>query len=344
MKSFLPFPILLTLCILFSCKSEESPSRAIKKVSTQGENNLLLQPLDAEGKYNIYIPNAPSAITRNIIEDSKGNIWFATFEGVIKYDGEAFFNMTKEVSQSRFFSILEDSKGDIWMGSIGSGVYRYDGSDFQNFTTSDGLVGDRVTNIYEDTKGRIWFGAVEGISCYTNGTFRNFTKEDGLTDNDVNSIIEDEEGVFWIGTRGSACTYDGKSFTKITTPEGQVFTNIRHIIKDRKGQMWLGGNDGLWSYDGKKFKNFTRDFTGYIYEDSKGNILTSSDSSLSAGWALTNYPAASLSLEKSIGLELKTGEGMFFGISEDSKGNIWVGTLNGVYRYDGKTFEDFRNS
>ena len=32
-------------------------------------------------------PNAPNNITRNIIQDARGDLWFATFGGMIKYDG-----------------------------------------------------------------------------------------------------------------------------------------------------------------------------------------------------------------------------------------------------------------
>ena len=35
---------------------------------------------------------------------------------------------------------------------------------------------------------------------------------------------------------------------------------------------------------------------------------------------------------------------MIFGILEDDKGNIWFGSLEGVYRYDGKTITDFKKT
>ncbi|MFK7934976.1 MAG: two-component regulator propeller domain-containing protein, partial [Saprospiraceae bacterium] len=275
--------------------------------------------------------------------DSHGNIWFATFAGVIKYDGATFTNVTAGVSESRFFSILEDKKGNLWFGSIGEGVFLYDGAAWQHFTTNEGLVGNEVTNLYEDSKGNIWLGTTTGISIYDGTSFENLTKEQGLPYDDVNTIIEDETGVFWIGTRGVACTYDGKSFTTITNQQGDFFTNVRHIIKDKKGNIWLGGNSGLWRYDGENYIQLASGFTGYISEDKKGNIWTSMQSQHGQGWSLLRYEATTLDVDEPIFAMVKTGEGMFFGILEDSNGNIWVGNLNGVYRYDGSTFEDFRN-
>jgi ligand-binding sensor domain-containing protein len=183
----------------------------------------------------------------------------------------------------------------------------------------------------------------------------NFTKSEKLIDNDVNSIIEDRTGKFWFGTRGHAFVYDGKTFTKVTN-NGKPFTNVRSIIEDKKGNIWLGGNDGLWRYDGSvaadfgnpfasitnAFTNFYQKFVGYIYEDKKGNILTSSISTHDSSWTLSRYDEKSLSNNKAIATEIKANEGMIFGILEANDGSIWYGTLKGVYRYDGNTITDFK--
>ena len=163
--------------------------------STQNKTDSLQTNISAESE-NLKRSYVPSSITRTIKLDSKENIWMASWEGVIKYDGISFTNMTNEVSLSQFFSILEDRKGNFWFGSIGSGVYYYDGKTFQNFTTEEGLVNNNVTHIYEDKAGNIWFGTQGGVSCFDGTSFRNYTMKDGLSNNDVNTIIEDKTGKF----------------------------------------------------------------------------------------------------------------------------------------------------
>jgi ligand-binding sensor domain-containing protein len=317
----------------------------------------------------------PKSIVRTIKQDRKGNIWIASWEGIFKYDGKSFTNITSKVSSARFFSVLEDKKGNFWFASVGSGVYYYNGKSFRNFTTKDGLASDRVTHIYEDKTGNIWFGTEGGASRYDGKSFRDFKMKEGRvhTDadsihvssyqqpipeghwmhNDVNAIIEDKTGKLWFGTRGYARIYDGKTFTTITNKDGKPFTNVRSIIKDKKGNIWLGGADGLWRYDGSTFTNFTRKFVGYIYEDKKGNIWTSSERSddlnkvfsrysgtNTAAWALSRYDEKFLSNKKTTGTEI-TNKPMIFGILEDDKRNIWFGAVDGVYRYDGNTITSF---
>jgi ligand-binding sensor domain-containing protein len=328
---------------------------------------VIYSPAQAQQKpAESVIPFAgPNRITRNIIQDKKGNIWIAAFDGIFRYDGKSFTNITSKVSSARFFSVLEDRKGNLWFGSIGSGVYRYDGKSFRNFTIKDGLLNNDVVSIYEDKKGSIWFGVWGGTSRFDGISFRNYIingygmNEDptGKTFPDrapyeVNSIIEDRTGKLWFATRGNTFVYDGKIFN-VFSRNGKPFTNVRSVMEDKKGNIWLAGGDGLWRYDGSSFTNFTRKFAGYVYEDKKGNIWTSSESAdnpnrilsgfsaNTAAWALSRYDEKSLSDKKPSVTEI-TNKPMVFGILEDDKGNIWFGAIGGVYRYDGNTITDFK--
>jgi ligand-binding sensor domain-containing protein len=313
---------------------------------------------------NVSTSHGPNSFVRSIKRDRKGNIWLVSNEGIIRYDGKSFTNITSKVSSARFWNVLEDRKGNFWFASLDSGAYYYNGKTFQHFTTRDGLVNDRVGNIYEDKTGNIWFGTENGASCYDGKSFRtvkmkeaaSFTStdsfhisvyqhpipEDSWLHNAVNAIIEDKTGKLWFGTRGYASVYDGKTFTTITNKDGRSFANVRSIIKDKKGNIWLGGFDGLWRYDGSTFTNFTQNFVGYIYEDKKGNIWTNSQRPNNGGWVLSRYDEKSLTNEKPIATEI-TNKPMISGISEDDKGNIWFGAFDGVYRYDGKTITDFKS-
>ncbi|GHN02441.1 hypothetical protein WSM22_39300 [Cytophagales bacterium WSM2-2] len=317
--------------------------------------------VSCKGQYN-----GPNSITRNIIQDRKGNIWMASWEGVFKYDGKVFTNITNGVSTARFFCLLEDRQGNLWFGSIGSGVYRYDGMSFRNFTTADGLLNNEVGCIYEDKTGHIWFGASGGASCYDGQgglgqgrLFRSYIIDgDSMMEDktgktfpnsprppyEVTSIIEDKTGKFWLATRGNTFVYNGKNFT-VVAREGKPFKNVRCIIEDRKGNIWFGGNDGLWHYDGHTFTNISSNFGGYIYEDRSGNIWTSSGSvNGQKDWALTRYDENSLSHKYVVSPEIiKSKEGMIFGILEATDGSIWFGTPNGVNRYDGNTINDFKS-
>src|SRR6187402_2138558 len=113
------YALVLMLVFCTSCR----PSH------TEGETTIINSKTQ-----EVITSHGPNRITRNIIQDRKGNIWMAAFDGIFRYDGKLFTHMTSKVSSARFFSVLEDRKGNFWFGSIGSGVYYYDGKSFQNFT------------------------------------------------------------------------------------------------------------------------------------------------------------------------------------------------------------------
>ncbi|MBL0097643.1 MAG: hypothetical protein IPP46_14975 [Bacteroidetes bacterium] len=52
-------------------------------------------------------------------------------------------------------------------------MYRYDGANFTQFTTENGLTTNVVQSILEDNKGQLWFGTWQGISIYDGNNFMN---------------------------------------------------------------------------------------------------------------------------------------------------------------------------
>ena len=298
----------------------------------------------------------PMSQVRNVKQDRNGNILIAaTWGGVFRHDGKSFTNLTSKVGYHRFWDVLEDRRGNLWFASLDSGVYYYSGRSFQHFTTREGLANNAVMCIYEDKAGIIWFGTEGGgLSRYDGKSFRNFTTKEESSNN-ITTIIEDKTGKLWFGAQvGNMFVYDGKTFTVLKDKDGKGFKNVWSIIEDKKGNIWFGDNNGLWRYDpsaalrtGSSALTKVSQRGAYgIIEDKKGNIWTTGVVNPPIGnvWALSRYDAKSLYNKMPTVTEIKSGGIMdFMGILEANDGSIWIGSAGGVYRYDGKTFTDFKS-
>jgi ligand-binding sensor domain-containing protein len=113
----------------------------------------------------------------SIIEDKKGSIWFGDVDGLWRYDGSTFTN----VSQRGAYAIIEDKKGNIWTtGAVNSKVWalsRYDAKSLYNkmpTVTEIVSAGPAFFGILEANDGSIWFGSGGGVHRYDGKTFTDF--------------------------------------------------------------------------------------------------------------------------------------------------------------------------
>ena len=337
------YPFLFTLTIFISCSGQErsseenQPTKKSSVVSDTPSNPQIAEYIrhifqDKKGNlwfgtggYGIahydgdsisYFSNAQGfdgqQIT-GITEDPEKNIWFATDQGVVKYDwssnkegGKRFTNYSnlQYFGGQRFWSIFADSKNNIWAGAV-AGIFRFDGV---NWTPFELPYPEEVTTGEFITKGTTW------------------------------SISEDRAGNMWFSANGyGAFKYDGQSFTQYTEKDGLTDNSVDHILEDRNGYIWFGTrHGGLSRFDGERFINYTQnDSIGNnevcaIYEDKAGNIWFSSE-----GYGVYRYSGGSFT---NFGLKQGLGVKAVQTIFEDKEGRFWVGGGGGLYRYDGKSF------
>ena len=220
----------------------------------------------------------------------------------------------------RITAIIEDKNGDIWVGTMGEGVYRFDGISFTNYTSKDGLATNLVYSILEDKDGDIWFGTTDGLSRYNGESFKNYSfsiinpKLNSFTEikakdplkyvfneyKEVWCMMQDRSGKIWLGTTTGVYCYDGMRFSSIADLDSSKNNSLKHltvnsIVEDKAGNIWFSSwTDGLCRFDGKSITKISSD-----------------------------------------------GEG-FNEMLLDRNGNIWLGRRHdkegGVYRFDGKTF------
>jgi len=182
----------------------------------------------------------------------------------------------------------------------------------KNITTVNGLSQSSVIAIHQDLNGQMWFGTRDGLNRYDGSgitVFRNNPKDTlSICNNDILSIEGDKTGNIWIGTYNGLNCYN---------PVTNIFKHYLHgkttntlsnntiwKIKEIKNEIWIATSGGL-----SIFNKTTQKFTS-VFHNSKDNL------SLPNNFVLSIY--------------------------ETKKGEIWIGTTNGLCRLVNRKGDTFR--
>ena len=88
------------------------------------------------------------------------------------------YDVNNGLPSSEIFDILEDSTGYLWFLTP-YGVSRYDGYEFKNYTTHDGLTENSMVVGFLDRKGRPWFSGYNiGLSYFDQGEIKPYRFND----------------------------------------------------------------------------------------------------------------------------------------------------------------------
>jgi ligand-binding sensor domain-containing protein len=164
----------------------------------------------------------PQNSAGSIVQTRDGYIWFATQEGLARFDGVEFkvFDRTntKELPSSSFVRMKEDSAGGLWARPIGfaPGVVRYHNGSFTLYDTSNALPNNRTVTWETDKRGTMWLGTPGGLVEFNNGRFRTYTVRDGLPADTVFRLGLDSKENLWISTTGGLARLAGGKIEKMT--------------------------------------------------------------------------------------------------------------------------------
>lgn len=112
-------------------------------------------------------------------------------------------------------SVYVDKDNHQWFGTPDGAAYHKaweTKQEWQVFTSSDGLINNRVQAVTGDDEGNIWFGTSEGVSCFHGQAWENYTIFDGLVNQSVNDITIDSKGHIWFATDGGISVFNGSGW------------------------------------------------------------------------------------------------------------------------------------
>jgi signal transduction histidine kinase/ligand-binding sensor domain-containing protein/DNA-binding response OmpR family regulator len=258
------------------------------------------------------LSNSVNAITK----DHYGMMWFATDDGLNKFDGTNFTvyrhvpGDSTSLRANEILTLHEDPAGNLWIGTSGGGLSRYDRQKdiFIHYPTK-GQTGELPANgvvrgICSDQSGKVWVAQYENLFQLdpTSNTLSRIdlsSADNGRpTPKVLTAVFADNQQRIWVGTMQGIYLYEWASkrvrhYQYIPNQPGSLISNeIRAITQDKDGAIWIGTPAGLCT-----FRPNGAGFDSYSYLSGPASALSSREINC---------------------------------IAPDEAGNLWIGTSEGL--------------
>lgn len=250
-----------------------------------------------------------------IIKDSYGLMWFATDDGLNKFDGTNFTAYrylpgdTTSLRTNEVLALHEDRSGNLYIGTSGGGLSLYDRKKdlFINYPVKTGTTtlsgSDVIRGICSDYRGKIWIAQYEALFMLdpvTQSISKYLLRDEAgrPVKTTLISIYEDSKRRLWIATDNGLFIYNIQTNTfrlfenKKSDPFSLPGNQIRALAEDKWGNIWVGTSIGI--------SRLKPDGSGFIHY---GHLS---------------------------GIEINC-------IAGDDQGSLWIGTSSGLYVYNIQT-------
>lgn len=290
----------------------------------------------------------PQNTVHAIAKDRGGWMWFATGNGLSRFDGYNFELFQKPLIPSNLVNAIVESPDQLlWIGtSQGLAYYDQLSQEISQFELNPEANRPlNVLSLYADNKGHVWVGTLDDglfllIKEGAHYQIKHFnTSNSQLPGNNVHDFLQMRDGRMLIGTNHGIAVFDYQRGSVYLFNSGNLEDAIIFsLFESMEGDLWVGTYNGIWVFnpmsgrdewffhdpfnpDGLshgRVNHITQDFRGTIYVGTLGGVdLYQPQSNSFKSFSVKGIDEFSLN-------------SMFINvIYVDDQGNVWIGTEKG---------------
>ena len=317
----------------------------------------------------------------SIAQDKKGFLWFATEEGLNKFDGSRFIPFYKENGKSHGINgnelncLLDDPKDSIlWIGTQRAGInaYNYSNNTFKSYqhnaNEQSSLITNDITNIFASSDGNIWICTFwKGIDYFDKEKEQfihyNTNTVSGLGSDHIWSLSEGKNNQLYIGHANEGFSIlsikekTAKNYRHIPEDPHSIPGNeVTCIYRDKNEHIWIGTNHGLALFIPHldrfiSLGKFHKELSNRVHDIKQINENKLWIALEFGGIAIIDLSQALFQSFNNLQLSIIKGDNAPYGLSnssirclqQDSFGNVWAGSWGGGINFIPQTPQRFNH-
>jgi PAS domain S-box-containing protein len=285
-----------------------------------------------------------SSFVNYLMRDSQGFLWFATRDGLSRFDGSRFvtYQVGKADAPPGIERVFETSEGVYWITTT-SGLYRYDPkallpppqSKHERPVLNAEYINDRRGAFYEDMDGKLWFWSAGELNLLEEKDGKVFFRpidlslpESPATAFGITDFRQARDGSFWIVTTWGLVRRLPDDRTIFYRIEDSRTDLLNSVLEDDAGRIWLTRASGIYVFNPEEFSSKSAQGTDVRNLDTLAQIQTGKQP------RMPDKAAEIFKFTEIDGLGKVSAKYLY----ESSDGHVWISTRYGLIEFDGRAF------
>jgi ligand-binding sensor domain-containing protein len=257
------------------------------------------------------LQNLPDQRVYHLSQDPNGRTWIGMREALSYFRNDKVVTVEEEhFPYRKIRHIRWANSSTMWVSTYDHGLIKVEYTDLyspetwsltQFSTQIPTWPSNTVLKSIEDRNGTIWVATYAGVvELNQDGMIRTWGLAEGLPNVSVMGVMEDSQGSIWAHTFGGLAKISQNELVPITEKDGLPSRVCYFLYEDTQNSnlLWIGTNGGLIKYN---------------VQDSTFKTITQEEGLISNEMNL----------------------GAFY---EDSQGQFWLGTVEGLSKFDPKRY------